>query len=338
MKLNIIGNGFDMYHGLPCSYYYFGCFLASHHPEFYEEMSNMFGFPYLKCVGYEQFEITVDNIFWRTFEERLGEIDSLWVEDSLEDDLGLECSDPIDIETPEEENSQIIKEKFCEWINTTVNTEQNYILINSLIGDNRCHFEEDDYFVNFNYTQTLEEIYDISYCRIFHIHGKCEIDGEEDNLVVGHGNNEAIRELEEKIQEIKSETYYLDDQGVRNRLNEYKCELTVLKDLRKDVPQLLSALDRKLSSKESVVDEIWVWGLSCGSVDKPYMEYLRGKYPNARWMFSYFCETEREERVSYAEELELDNTKVGYFEFANSNSKSILSRIVEENGIEEFIN
>lgn len=338
MKLNIIGNGFDMYHGLPCSYYYFGCFLASHHPEFYEEMSNMFGFSYLKCVGYEQFEITVDNIFWRTFEEKLGEINSMWMEDSLEDDLGLECSDPIDIETPEVANSQIIKEKFCEWIRTTVNTKQNYKLIKSLIGENKCHFDDDDFFVNFNYTQTLEEIYDIPFRRIYHIHGECELDGDEDNLVVGHGNNQSIYELEERIQEIESETYYLEDQGVRNRLNEYKCELSILKDLKKNVPQLLSSLEWELSSKELVVDEIWVWGLSCGSVDKPYMEYLRQRYPNARWIFSYYCENERNSRVEYAKELGLDIAKVGYFEFINSNSNSILARIVEENKIEEFAN
>lgn len=27
MNLNIIGNGFDLCHGLPSSYYYFGCYL-----------------------------------------------------------------------------------------------------------------------------------------------------------------------------------------------------------------------------------------------------------------------------------------------------------------------
>lgn len=28
MRLNVIGNGFGLYHGLPSLYYYFGCFLA----------------------------------------------------------------------------------------------------------------------------------------------------------------------------------------------------------------------------------------------------------------------------------------------------------------------
>lgn len=31
MRLNIIGNGFDLYHGLPSLYYYFGCFPAQNY-------------------------------------------------------------------------------------------------------------------------------------------------------------------------------------------------------------------------------------------------------------------------------------------------------------------
>ena len=89
MRLNIIGNGFDLYHGLPCSYYYFACFLAKHYPSFYEEMSQMFGFSCYRSVGYEEVETVVDDIFWRIFEEKLGELDSTWVEGSLLDDLGL---------------------------------------------------------------------------------------------------------------------------------------------------------------------------------------------------------------------------------------------------------
>lgn len=114
MRLNIIGNGFDLYHGFPCLYYYFGCFLVKHYLNFYEEMSQMFNFPCYRHVGYEEVEPFVDNIFWQTFEESLGELDSTWMEESLIDDLGLECDDPVDIEIPEVANAESIKKKF--WI------------------------------------------------------------------------------------------------------------------------------------------------------------------------------------------------------------------------------
>lgn len=84
-------------------------------------------------------------------------------------------------------------------------------------------------------------------------------DEEECYLIVGHGNVDAIRDLEKRIGEIESETYYLADQGVGNRLNEYKCERSILRDLRKNVESLLHDLNFTLDYKRLDVEEIWVW-------------------------------------------------------------------------------
>lgn len=336
MRLNVIGNGFDMYHGLPCSYYYFGCYLVSNYYDFYKEMSNMFGFSCEKFYEYHDTETCVDDMFWRSFEEKLGELNPLWMEDSLLDDLGLECDDAIDLETPEVANSEEIKRKFCSWIYKTVNTKQNYKIINELIANNKCDFRDNDFFINFNYTQTLEEIYNIPYYKVFHIHGNCRIGDEECSLIIGHGNDENIVRLREDIEEIKNSYFYLYNQASRNRLNEYECECSILEDLRKDVPHLISSLGSELDRRELMIDEIWIWGLSCGDVDKPYIEYLKNRYPNAKWKFSYFNEDEKEVRISYARELGLDEMKVDYFEFVNRNSNIILRNIIEENDIEEY--
>lgn len=56
-----------IYHGLPCSYFYFACFLAEKYYDFYVEMAKMFGFSYGFSRGYP-----FDDIFWKTFEERLS--------------------------------------------------------------------------------------------------------------------------------------------------------------------------------------------------------------------------------------------------------------------------
>lgn len=129
MKLNIIGNGFDMYHGLPCSYYYFGCYLLQYHTDFYTELANMYGFGYIVQTGYEDFEYVVEDIFWRYFEEKLGKLDTTWIQETLEDDLGLECPDPVDIEIPETANSKIIKKHFQEWVSSTLDTDENFNIV-----------------------------------------------------------------------------------------------------------------------------------------------------------------------------------------------------------------
>lgn len=334
MRLNLMGNGFDLYHGLPSSYYYFGCFMASNYPEFYEEMSNMYGFPCYKRVGHDDFDVVVSNIFWRTFEEKLGYLNSGWMEGRLIDDLGLECNDPIDLDIPESVNSRVIKERFCEWIGTTVNTRQNFDIIQSLISENKLQFNDEDIFVNFNYTQTLEEIYSIPRDRIIHIHGECELDEQWGELVVGHGNDDDIRYIKEKIDEMECDGGYLGYQSQRNRLNEYKCEKAILEDLKKDVYTLGSELIRKLRNKRLQVDEIWIWGLSCGPVDQEYIDMLRKEYPTAQWVFSCFLPKDRKERENYAETFVLNMKEC--FMLNNPNSNIIQSKIVIANRITEY--
>lgn len=335
MRLNIIGNGFDLYHGLPCSYYYFGCFLAKYYPDFYEEMAQMYNFSCYRGIGYEEVETVVDDFFWNTFEEKLGELDTTWMEESLEDDLGLECDAPIDIDIPEVANSEYIKEKFCEWIRKTVNTEENYKIIKKRIKK-RHKFDSEDFFINFNYTQTLQEVYKIPDSHVYHIHGQCTFEKEENSLIVGHGNTEIIKDLDEQIRKIERGMYYLADQSVRNRLNEYKCESSILKNLRKNVEELLMHLEDTLDNKKMDVEEIWVWGLSCGAVDRPYIDFFREKYPNIKWKFSYWNVDEKDVREAYATEIGLDKSQVDYFELNNPNSKNILRQLVAENDITEF--
>lgn len=334
MRLNIIGNGFDLYHGLPSSYYYFGCFLATNYPVFYREMSDMYGFQCYKMTGYEDYETAVSDLFWKTFEEQLGYLDDCWMEGRLLDDLGLECDDPVDLDIPERVNSGIIKEKFREWVCTTVNTKQNFDIVKSAISRNKCRFRRDDYFVNFNYTQTLREVYGVPHDRIIHIHGECELDEDCSDLIVGHGNSKHIYDIDQKIIEIERGVTWLGLQSERNRLNEYKCEKAILQDLIKDVSYLSSNLIRQLRNKELQVEEIKVWGLSCGPVDEKYIEALQRNYPDASWKFSFYSDAEKKSRADLAKRLGI--SKVGYFKFLNPNSKKICEEIVLENRITEY--
>ena len=330
MRLNIIGNGFDMYHGLPCSYYYFGCYLLQHDEEFYRELSDMYGFTYAIMTGYEDYEYGVQNIFWRCFEEKLGELDTTWMEGKLEDDLNLECPDPIDIETPEEVNAKKIKEYFQEWVSSTLDIEENYKIVKNHLRRKKLKWKDDDYFINYNYTHTLEKVYNIPSDRVFHIHGAC---GEDAELIVGHGNEEVITEYKDKLYEMENSPEYYGEQSFRNRCNEYRCELTILRNLRKDTESLIYDMERQLSYLDEV-SEICIWGLSCGEVDMPYIERLNQLYPDASWSFSYYGDTERMDREKLARQLEL--TRVNYFQLNNPNSKNIEKLLVQENNIQTF--
>lgn len=331
MKLNIIGNGFDMYHGLPCSYYYFGCYLLQHDDGFYKELSDMYGFIYGMITGYEEFEYGVQDIFWRYFEEKLGELDTTWMEGRLEDDLKLECPDPVDLEIEETVNSGKIKEYFQDWVSSTLDTETNYKIVKKHLGTQKLKLSREDYYINFNYSHTLEKIYNIPANKVFHIHGAC---GEDLELIVGHGNDEIINEYRDMLYEMENSPEYYGEQSYRNRCNEYRGELTILRDLRKDTDSLICDMEWKLSHLEEEISEICIWGLSCGTVDMPYMEKLREQYPNAGWTFSYYGASEKINREQLAKQLGL--TDVKYFQFSNPNSKKIEQLLVEENKIQIF--
>lgn len=114
-NLNIIGNGFDLYHGLPSSYYYFGCYLINNVPEFYEEICKMYSIGFSRSIGswvLNDYEYIVEKMFWRTFENQLGMVDEHFIVGTNEYDLGLENSDPIDIEMNDYKNADNLKKCF----------------------------------------------------------------------------------------------------------------------------------------------------------------------------------------------------------------------------------
>lgn len=333
MRLNLVGNGFDLYHGLPCSYYYFACFLAEKYPDFYREMAEMYGFSWAAYSGINGrcVEPSVDNIFWKTFEERLGKLEPTWLENKLQDDLMLECPDPVLLEIPEEVNSEIIKKKFGEWIRTVVGNEENYKSIARRIRKARLPLKKDDFYVNFNYTEVLEKVYKIDDERVYHIHGKCGLDKE---LIVGHGNEDAISQLSDYISRKENGAWALGSQENMNRLEERRAELHILRDLLKDVKRVKESLDCELDNCDVNPEEIRVWGLSCGDVDKPYIEMLKNKYPGATWAFSYYDESERKRREAFAHSLGLNVSE--YFELNNPGSGRIKKKLVEQNNITEY--
>lgn len=330
MRLNIIGNGFDMYHGLPCSYYYFGCYLLQHHTDFYEELAKMYDFSYALQTDSEDFEYGVEKIFWRYFEEKLGTLNPTWIQETLEDDLGLECSDPVDIDIPETANSEVIKKYFQEWVSSTLDTDENFNTVKEHLAKNKLKWTKEDYFINYNYSHTLEKVYHIPSHKIFHIHGEC---GEDSELIVGHGNNSDITKHSEMLKSMKNSSAYYGYQSSRNRYNEYRCELAILEDLKKDIPRLIDNMKFQLSYWNKEVSEIYVWGLSCGPVDMPYIKKLNELFPSVHWSFSYYEDLEKIARKELTNQLGITN--VNYFELNNRDSKTIEKLLVLENDIQE---
>lgn len=97
---NIIGNGFDSYHGLPTDYYYFACYVLFHDEQLYDDIADMYGFNKRILNGHtgEMSRVIANEEYWSEFEKRLAYLSVEWVENSLQDELFLECPDAVELE------------------------------------------------------------------------------------------------------------------------------------------------------------------------------------------------------------------------------------------------
>ena len=173
--LYIIGNGFDLYHGLPTSYGHFRDYVIEHDNELTELI--------------DKYYLPKKLDFWNDFEENLGNFDDDLLReycqnylenygcdnwrDAFHHDYQYELDRIIDRIT------MGVRECFCNWL-----------LQISFDGLEKksIPIERNAYYLTFNYTCTLEKIYDIPTQNILHIHGtfKCH---DNDRIVYGHGGH-----------------------------------------------------------------------------------------------------------------------------------------------------
>lgn len=329
MRINIIGNGFDLYHGLPSSYYFFACYLINCDNEFYEEFCKAYDSPYCEIISHDEYKYIITNSLWSDFERNLSEVDEFFVVDRYENDLGLENDYPTDIEMNEYEIALQLQKSFSGWVGKTLDIKGNYELIEEHIL-NKVQFDKDDYFIVFNYTHTLEKIYGINEEKIYYIHGECF--DKDSELIFGHGDDKRISDIERIIS--KHEDEYDFTQKSHNKIGEYNCLLKLIKSLKKDVDACIVDLDYFCRGIEEVVTNIDVYGMALGEVDLPYFKTLRNKYPQAYWRFSYYDSSEITRLNHIAkEQLNLVENNYELFCFINSNAKQIQNKIINMQNI-----
>ena len=260
-KLFIIGNGFDIAHGLPTRYSDFQDYLMENYPEASDEYLSV-PESIIMPDGSEKYnddEVVGFLLKIITEAEATGE---KWSD--LENTLGLldfdECFDDWDYEEDENEghevyrNEQIsgdisgsvrmIKEYFKDWIETIdlSNAEINQNFYNLIDHNN-------DLFLTFNYTETLEYIYGAK--NVYHIHGR-----QGGDLVLGHGNH----------------MDYYDEHMTRNIGSEnYLSELQAT--LKKDTEVVINK-NKSLFKILSEVEQIYSYGFSFSDVDMVYIKEI----------------------------------------------------------------
>lgn len=240
--LYVIGNGFDLWHGLPTSY-----------DQFYEfarvtldEAEAYYYFDLAQTGPWCDFENSLGRFDWRLFYEAHDNTDVTAEKFRPSEIYGLED----DLTEQSDSHVNAIRECFREWIDG----------IDISVAKKKMIFAPDDRFFTFNYTSTLQSAYGIEDEKVFHIHGRSD---RFDELVFGHG-------------ESKEEDPELDENGESNRTmfsDAQGAAMYPFYAFQKPVDKVLER-NRLWFEFQRDVTDIIVIGHSFNKIDLPYFNKL----------------------------------------------------------------
>jgi hypothetical protein len=195
--LYIIGNGFDLYHGLNTRYQSFALFLKSKYQELYDLLLQYYCLPDLD----EHDEASLRDPLWADFENALADLDFQSILHDKADYLANPAND--DFRDRDWHAYQFEMEMIVEKLTLDLyNAFKAFILAVEFpcsVDNKLLELKRHSVFLNFNYTHTLEHFYFIKSKRILHIHGNAKIPGEI--LTLGHGREPSNFKKEEVVKE-----------------------------------------------------------------------------------------------------------------------------------------
>ncbi len=296
--LYVIGNGFDIHHGINSSYNNFNNWLSENDSSLLEDLENAYG----QC----------DSEWWNDFENKLADMDTFTfamdiandnIPDITSDHYERTMSDAeIEVENQLSNLFQCLKEKFREWIQQLNAPQENKRL--------RIDVTDSSFFT-FNYTKTLESFYHINSVNVLHIHG-CD-DAKSSNFILGHGASESdVSDLSDKY---RKESLEGQNNNVDNKDNDefdedwddnaqpgdeayeswaIRAAIVGVVSQKKPVDDLIKK-HANFFDRLNDIEDIHVYGYSFSSIDLPYLKKISDKCKGAKWEISDYQSSKKVE-------------------------------------------
>ncbi len=295
--LYVIGNGFDLHHGLDTSYTSFGFFLQEHDDDIYDLLVQYF----------ELSDIDPDNPddkrdpLWSHFEDALATMDYKTLLEDHSDLLPNYGSDDFreadrtDMEYAVgeivDDVTKNLRDAFGEFIRDVAFPDD--------IGGDRITLHPASKFMQFNYTDTLERYYGVRHEDIFYVHNSARAD---DELVLGHGvDPNSFREEERQPPAGLTDEQLIEWREEMAADYDHSFDLAeqrVFDYYRASHKSTAEIIEANLNFFESLadVDEIFVLGHSLGDVDMPYFEKIAAsiRLADVAWTVSYHADRDRD--------------------------------------------
>ena len=278
--LYIIGNGFDRAHGMETSYGDFYVWLVSNgRLEIIQELQDVFN--------------ATDKgkyLLWSDFETALGQFDvhkvSDWGWENIcvtevyevgEDGMPKDKLDSL-LTYLNFELDDIVNDTFSDWVRSVK------------VAEHRTKdLPQDALYLTFNYTDTLEQLYQIPETNVCHIHGRAS---KGEKLIVGHNHP------------VNPSDFWKEDGYMRDN-NERMQRFTTINNLVKPYQKIIESNESFFSSL-SDVNLIQVIGHSCNMIDFPYFKKVKESVStDAKWVFESYRGNDNERIENLVRELNI---------------------------------
>lgn len=268
-RLYVIGNGFDLHHGIPSSYAHFGAFVRETDRWLAETAEDYLPAP----VGETLWSRLEENLAWLDVEQ-ISEKASIFLNSPGADDWSDADNHAYQYEVEQIATalSTRLKRSFHLWLKT--------LPIPSL--DNWCGtrlpLSATSLYLSFNYTRTLSQLYGVSDDRVLHIHG--QTDDPEGAIILGHAREHEPRRRSDADADMDFRVLEGEDILDRYFADTFKPAEAIL------------ARSATFFDALTDIEEVIVLGHALSEVDFLYLLRIRSASPSARWRISYYGDPE----------------------------------------------
>ncbi|OZI12573.1 hypothetical protein CEW92_05240 [Bacillaceae bacterium SAS-127] len=160
MKLIICGNGFDIHHGFQTSYKDYKEFLLKEHPHSFRAFEE---FQYISLTNSNRWS-DLEGSLTINYEDCVSDSLAVFYPDLNNDSDSRWYDFQIDLEDQTKFIYDFTGLYLFEWLDN----------VDYTLAEHTLDLNLNDLYITFNYTSTLERVYEIPIDNIFHIHGSIE--------------------------------------------------------------------------------------------------------------------------------------------------------------------
>lgn len=262
MTLHIIGNGFDLAHGIASTYKDFKNYAWKHGDQYqiglletcYPEMNPQ----------HKELEL------WCDLERALGNPDFQAAFDEATEDIELEDGHEGRYQAQIEDAPEYALEMMFAAFHKVFDDWVHHIDIDVEPLDKIEYFDVNGRFLSFNYTDTLEKVYSIPRACINYIHGRRNSD---DEIIVGHCDTV---NADDQLSDDPMIYEYQGYENIAQKVNEQRKSVDGIIGKNKDYWDSLTNINK-----------VVVYGHSLSEVDMPYFNEIAKKVTyDCEWYFS----------------------------------------------------